>query len=136
MNLEDSLIIIRFYHLLTIVLDNLGTCIKTNPLLTLDSDTIINHRTLDITIELLNGGVLRFYEEYEYQDYKLRVKYHYLYLDSNQESILSCDNSPHHPEVSTFPHHKHYYPKESYKPIAFSGELIDFLEEVKRGILS
>ncbi|MDI6794765.1 MAG: hypothetical protein QME81_18180 [bacterium] len=34
-------------------------------------------------------------------------------------------------DVSSFPHHKHYYPRDKYKPVAFSGNLIDFLQEVK-----
>lgn len=134
MNLEDSLITIHTYNLLSLLIDSLGSLIKTNPLLTFDPNKITDRKALNIAVELVNGSMLRFYEEYNYQDYNLKVKYHYLYLTSDQKPILSCDNSPHHPEISTFPHHKHYYPKESYKPLAFSGELIDFLQEVKREI--
>lgn len=36
-----------------------------------------------------------------------KLKYRYHYMDTTQEIIFRYDNAPHHPEVSSFPHHKH-----------------------------
>ena len=35
------------------------------------------------------------------------IKYRYHYMDSNNEIIFRYDNAKHHPEIETFPHHKH-----------------------------
>lgn len=37
----------------------------------------------------------------------VRFRYRWQYLDTNDSSIFRYDNAPHHPEVNTFPHHKH-----------------------------
>jgi hypothetical protein len=36
-----------------------------------------------------------------------KVKYRYQYMDEVQNLIFRYDNAPHHPDVRTFPHHKH-----------------------------
>lgn len=36
-----------------------------------------------------------------------REKYRYHYMDLHNRLIFRYDNAPHHPEVATFPHHKH-----------------------------
>ena len=36
-----------------------------------------------------------------------REKYRYHFMDSNDRLIFRYDNAPHHPEVVTFPDHKH-----------------------------
>ncbi len=36
-----------------------------------------------------------------------KVKYRYQYMDAEQNLIFRYDNAPHHPEVRSFPHHKH-----------------------------
>ena len=38
-------------------------------------------------------------------------KYSYHWQDANGSLILRWDNSPHHKEISTFPHHKHFEEK-------------------------
>lgn len=35
------------------------------------------------------------------------AKYRLHYMNSNKEMIFRYDNASHHPEVSSFPHHKH-----------------------------
>lgn len=36
-----------------------------------------------------------------------REKYRYHFMDSNVQLIFRYDNAPHHPEIQTFPDHKH-----------------------------
>lgn len=36
-----------------------------------------------------------------------KVKYRYHYMDASQKLIFRYDNAPHHPQVASFPHHKH-----------------------------
>jgi hypothetical protein len=36
-----------------------------------------------------------------------KVKYRYHYMDSLNNLIFRYDNAHHHPEIETFPHHKH-----------------------------
>ncbi len=36
-----------------------------------------------------------------------RKKYRYHLLDDANQMIFRYDNAPHHPEIATFPHHKH-----------------------------
>ncbi len=38
--------------------------------------------------------------------YPVRVIYSYSYIRQNQ-SVFRYDNAPHHPEIITYPHHKH-----------------------------
>jgi len=36
-----------------------------------------------------------------------RDKYRYHFMNSDDQLIFRYDNAPHHPEIATFPHHKH-----------------------------
>ncbi len=36
-----------------------------------------------------------------------KIKFHYHYMDSSDNLIFRYDNSKHHHELKTFPHHKH-----------------------------
>jgi hypothetical protein len=59
-------------------------------------------------------------------------KYRYQYMDSKETILFRYDNSKHHPEFKTFPHHKHLLDDvvESTSP-----ELEDILHEVSAIIL-
>ena len=35
------------------------------------------------------------------------VKYRFHYMDSKGQTVFRYDNAPHHPELLSFPHHKH-----------------------------
>lgn len=37
----------------------------------------------------------------------VREKYRYHFMDAVNQLIFRYDNAPHHPQVATFPHHKH-----------------------------
>jgi hypothetical protein len=42
--------------------------------------------------------------------------YSYYWLDSTNALIVGWDNSPHHTEISTFPHHKHVGSQDYREP--------------------
>lgn len=129
---EENLIIDRVYYVLSILHEIFGQLIAEDIYSAFDPFKTTIYKELSLNIKLADNSILCICEEYEYQNYELLIpKYNYIYLDSTSQSVISVDNSPHHPELSTFPHHKHYYPKENYKPAAFSGKIIDFLQEVK-----
>ncbi len=52
-------------------------------------------------------------------------------MDNAKEMIFRYDNAKHHPEINTFPHHKHTAQKieKSIEP-----ELIDVLSEIQERI--
>lgn len=47
--------------------------------------------------------------------YPVRVHYAYTYLRNGQR-VFRYDNAPHHPEIVTFPHHKHIGPDDRLAP--------------------
>jgi len=50
---------------------------------------------------------LHFRELVEIQTNVVRRMYSYHYQDTNAALIFRYDDTPHHPGLSTFPHHKH-----------------------------
>ena len=61
-------------------------------------------------------------------DIENKDKYSYHFMDKNDNLIFRYDNAKHHPEINTFPHHKHLKDKiiESTEP-----ELFDILVEIE-----
>lgn len=55
-------------------------------------------------IVFLDGTILEFSESITPE----RLKYRYHYMKADGTLIFRYDNMPHHPELSTFPQHKHY----------------------------
>ncbi|CAN2040009.1 putative Genome sequencing data, contig C327 [Candidatus Magnetomoraceae bacterium gMMP-15] len=53
-----------------------------------------------------NGYRLDF-AEVRNTDVKAKIKYRYQYMKEDMESVFRYDNAPHHPDIKTFPHHKH-----------------------------
>ncbi len=47
--------------------------------------------------------------------YPVRLHYAYTYLRTGQR-VFRYDNAPHHPEIITFPHHKHIGPSDRLAP--------------------
>lgn len=132
MSLEKNLITIHIYSLFSLLVEVLTSLLETEPYLDFDTERFINQKGIDIAIKLTDGSKIYLAEKYGFEEYNLKIiDYNYSFVDPHQNLKLSCDNRPHHPEILTFPHHKHYYPKDKYKPVAFSGALIEFLQEVK-----
>lgn len=110
--------------------------------------TITSRREIEIeTLEIhyvtaglaLFTATLRFFDdsrlvvEEEVEEYlrqtvnKIRYKYHY--QDAENRLIFRYDDVPHHPDVKTFPHHKH----ESEKIVAADPvDLSQVLQEIDR----
>lgn len=55
-------------------------------------------------VEFIDGSILRI-KDYLFLAGKRKYSYHWQNVIGNL--IIRWDNSPHHKEVSTFPHHKH-----------------------------
>ncbi len=55
-------------------------------------------------VEFINGSTLHI-KDYLFLDGKRKYSYHWQDVDGNL--ISRWDNSPHHREISTFPHHNH-----------------------------
>ena len=125
----NHLIIIRVYTILSLIFDRLGAFLK-DPHYPAKVDEFIAVRKLIVQFELVNQWSLRVKEKYAIERYQLVVKYSYVLLDAARNPIFSCDNAPHHPDVRTYPHHKHRYPKRRFNPTEFSGRFEDFLDEV------
>jgi hypothetical protein len=63
-----------------------------------------------------DGSFLDIYEVVSTElGYPVRIIYAYTYL-RNDQCVFRYDNAPHHPEISTHPHHKHIGPKDRLAP--------------------
>ena len=54
-----------------------------------------------------NGYSLHFVEVMDVEVGR-KLKYRYQCMDAGQGLVFRYDNAPHHPEIATFPHHKHF----------------------------
>jgi hypothetical protein len=59
-------------------------------------------------------------------------KYRYQYMSKDGRMIFRYDNAPHHPEISSFPHHKHTSDKVA---LASMPGIKDILNEISALIL-
>ncbi len=80
---------------------------------------------LKIKLRLIDGSSLRIWEK-RYGD--LLHRYRYYWLNEVDKPIIGWDNAPHHPDIETFPDHKHI----GEACIASSDKLIDVLEYIAR----
>lgn len=63
-----------------------------------------------------DGSFLDIYEVVSTElGYPVRVNYAYTYLREGQR-VFRYDNAAHHPEIITFPHHKHIGPQDRLAP--------------------
>jgi len=53
-----------------------------------------------------NGFLLEFMEVVD-SGQSAKMKYRYQCMDKAQKLLFRYDNAPHHPQVSSFPHHRH-----------------------------
>jgi len=61
-------------------------------------------KNIKCKIQLKDGSNLRISEKWSDQQL---MQYSYYWLDEENNLIISWDNIPHHPQISTYPHHKH-----------------------------
>ena len=132
MGFLENLVTLRIQQVLSEISVHFSELIKASPYETLDTARFVYAGELLFTVEFNDGSSLVILEKYSLMHYALKITlYNYIYLDSSNNPIVSYDNSPHHPEISSFPHHKHYYPKRKFRPLPFSGDLLDALSEIK-----
>ncbi|MCP4460222.1 MAG: hypothetical protein GY816_19695, partial [Cytophagales bacterium] len=62
---------------------------------------------LEGTLTFLDGSILCFVEFINVKIDVTRYKYSFHYQGSTQSLIFRYDMAPHHPQVKSFPHHKH-----------------------------
>lgn len=87
-----------------------------------------NPNLIRLRADLINSDKLHISEAW---DEETLIRYAYYWLKQNDELRMGWDNAPHHPEVSTHPHHKHIASQEDIQPSEETN-----LEDVLRFIKS
>ena len=129
MSLTQFLILQRVFGIVSLLIERLNHLIP-DVLPPIDMDEVVVWEEFDLEVVLVDGWSILISEQYEIEDYTLSIRYAYLLRDPSGAIIYGYDNAPHHLGVRTFPHHKHRYPKDQFRPTEFSGSFVDFLEEV------
>lgn len=74
---------------------------------------------LSLRVEFRDGSTAQFAERYRVADGQVIVeKYRFHWQTADGSLIRRWDNAPHHPAVSTFPHHVHEGREENVRPHA------------------
>ena len=83
-------------------------------------------------IRFVDNSFLSVFHHVHYEDGLFNFDYRYHYMDSLSLMTFRYDNAPHHPEVKSFPHHKHTSSgiKESGMP-----NIRDILSEIHHHII-
>jgi hypothetical protein len=63
---------------------------------------------LRIRVRFYHGCLLELNESVIYQDTLRHLGYRYHFQDKQNELIFRYDNTPHFPDLPTYPHHKHH----------------------------
>jgi hypothetical protein len=87
-----------------------------------------NPNLIRLRADLINSDKLHISEAW---DEETLIRYAYYWLKQNDELRIGWDNAPHHPEVSTRPHHKHIAAQEKIRP-SEETSLEDVLRFIKR----
>ncbi len=96
----------------------------------IDIYEVVDRERFKLEVPLVDGWSILIFEIYQIEDYTLTIEYFYLLRNPSGDIIYGYDNAPHHPYVMTFPHHKHRYPRDQFRPTEFSGQFVNFLEDV------
>lgn len=67
-----------------------------------------NRATITVRVDFQDGSKLHITERVDTSEcYPAYAHYSYQYLSSGDQLLFRYDDSAHHPDVPTFPHHKH-----------------------------
>ncbi|HIH96886.1 MAG TPA: hypothetical protein HA348_05345 [Thermoplasmata archaeon] len=103
-----------------------------------DVEYEIKSKTVGIihgTIGMVDGSTLQFMELININgDEVTRPKYRFHFIDSADGMVFRYDNAPHHPEVASYPHHKHIRNEDEPKQSKEIG-LRDVLSEIEERIV-
>jgi hypothetical protein len=69
-----------------------------------------NPNLIRLRADMINNDKLHISEAW---DEETLIRYAYYWLKQNDELRIGWDNAPHHPKVSTHPHHKHISTQEN-----------------------
>ena len=95
--------ITQYFDLITTILENSPAVAKELEVEQLD----FRRGTIDGVLYFADGSRLEFTERVVIENAKpVKRDYRYQYVKS-QSPIFRYDNAPHHPQLATFPHHKH-----------------------------
>jgi len=87
-----------------------------------------NPNLIRLRADLINSDKLHISEAW---DEETLIRYAYYWLKQNDELRIGWDNAPHHPEVSTHPHHKHVSTREDIQ-VSEETSLEDVLRFIKK----
>jgi hypothetical protein len=63
---------------------------------------------IDGRLRFWDDSLLEFFETLSVRNMILvKTRYAYHYQNGKEQLVFRYDNAPHHPQISTFPHHKH-----------------------------
>ena len=86
--------------------------------------------TIEGRLKFYDGSMLEFDEAVlVHNDEIIKLRYAYHYQDGDSEIIFRYDNAPHHPYITTYPHHKHV--GDSVEP-ADAPDLAHVLNEIEQ----
>ena len=85
---------------------------------------------------MIDGSTLQFMELVNIKrDGLIHLKYRFHSTNVNDEMVFRYDNAPHHPELATYPHHKHVkgeeVPRRS-KEVGLKDVLLETEEMISR----
>ena len=84
-------------------------------------------------IIFLDGSRLHFREYIDFEDGFERLMYSFHYMDPARRLIFRYDNVAHHPQIATYPHHKHAGSEENVGTSP-APTLAEVLAEIGRGM--
>ncbi|MFQ5864298.1 MAG: DUF6516 family protein [bacterium] len=112
MNHFANFIRLRIYNILEWTTETLGNYLKFSPFVEVDIELWTYLEKFYYDFNLINNQRFCLSEEYTFVNYRLEItRYFYAYYDEKGNARMSFDKAPHYPQLPTFPHHKHLYPK-------------------------
>jgi hypothetical protein len=89
------------------------------------------HTHFEMKIDFIDSSVLHVNEVFTFRNSYLKYSYHW--QTSDNQLIIRWDNAPHHPQISTFPHHKHIQTNENVVE-STETDIIAVLDYISRNI--
>jgi len=72
-----------------------------------EQDDLVNFELIDAVLVFRDGSKLYVRAALDYGTIVREHDYAYVYYDAQDNRIFQYDDSPHHPEIATHPHHLH-----------------------------
>jgi hypothetical protein len=89
---------------------------------------------IECSICFIDGSSLHFIEFIDTKNQVDRYKYSFHYQDKNNQLIFRYDMAPHHKNINSFPHHKHFRSEEnviSAEPPTISDILCEIVQMIE-----